>query len=1028
MNDRALKEALNDQIFPGNSEAFYKLASTLQKGEMLAFVGAGASAPLFPTWGSLLHKLLDEAQKNGFFTSDLDADFLRAQISGDPLEAANFLENVLSKQIFRSKLAEIFLRDPHIYTESHKLIVSMGFRGIVTLNYDLGLENAYSGIVHKRPDSMQAKDVSDMTRWLQGASFGPAKFPILHLHGTLSSPEHIVFTSDDYNRFYSQNDKLAFITQLWRSDRLLAIGFGFSDPFLTMLAERTLRFLPTDTRHFAIIGKPEPATSGLIRQQFARKYKLEPIFYQIREGDNETEDHSDLHILLEALSPVEPATVEQLISTTTMRAPTKSSLTTQSTNEAVEQPASFIAQKEFDSHLFVAPLNGRLLYVEPKLIAPAPEIDQKEFMPEEACRFSIEDLVQSNDSYIISALPEYGLTSLCRRILKEFRSKNIPAFFRDSNELPNYKIKLQTEFPDSASVHNNDTILILDNFNLDRHERLIKELVGLGYFGRYVICMQNRSDDLLNGLDVDSFPIRAKVLTLSNLDRSDIRTLSGTMFDTSDDDFVSMIVDRVYGDLLDLCIPLTPSNVIMYLTILQKEGDFQPLNRIQIVERYISQLLRRPGDIYEESFNVKNKTDVISAFVHTLWVGRKAYATEQDWHEFCRSYKRKLLIEFDERKLIQDLLATRLLISYDGNLYFKYRLFYSYFLGSYVANRPKVLAEVMKGDAYLSTNDLVEVISGLGIDNTNLIEDLTAKLERAIEAFDTNYMREVPDPFLKVEWPIGTQDEDTLWRPLAEQLGAGPKAPVELDRIKRSLLSEKRTEDQLVTIRTFEGVERDLKSYLYSLISALKSSDSLDGALKKRSVEAALQGFYCIYQAGLIYSPLIAQHRAYIWNGFAFINAMRFEEKGIEDTDKRTFMVMLVMARAVAEEAVRIAGSRKLGEVYKVLAGSDRGADFRWYLNYVCVLRSKPRLWSETAKDIIAKTDRKSFYMRSMLLSTVKQFLEEVNTGRDREELKRVVATIRVKRELGNKNPASGVVNRALAQLEKKNYFDPMES
>src|ERR1039458_2642050 len=92
-----------------------------------------------------------------------------------------------------------------------------------------------------------------------------------------------------------------------------------------------------------------------------------------------------------------------------------------------------------------------------------------------------------------------------------------------------------------------------------------------------------------------------------------------------------------------LCIPITPSNVIMYLTILYKEGDFHPINRVQIVDRYLREMLRKPSDAYKDAFDAKNKMDIISTFVFSMFQNQKSQFTEADWFIFCRDYMKSTL-------------------------------------------------------------------------------------------------------------------------------------------------------------------------------------------------------------------------------------------------------------------------------------------------------------------------------------------------------------------------------------------------
>jgi SIR2-like domain/NACHT domain len=129
------------------------------------------------------------------------------------------------------------------------------------------------------------------------------------LHGDVYDYDGMIFTAEDYDAFYSSPRTSELLGSLWRTSRLLVIGFGFRDPFLTRGFETSVRSLQIDVRHYAFIGVAEGQTvSEIDRQGFARKYRISPIFYTvgtrpIAEGSSTASDHSRLVELLRHLSP-----------------------------------------------------------------------------------------------------------------------------------------------------------------------------------------------------------------------------------------------------------------------------------------------------------------------------------------------------------------------------------------------------------------------------------------------------------------------------------------------------------------------------------------------------------------------------------------------------------------------------------------------------------------------------------------------------------------------------------------------------
>ncbi|MCK1326699.1 SIR2 family protein [Bradyrhizobium sp. 156] len=282
-NDNLFRE----DLFPGNTATFQKLQEFMSGGRITGFTGAGVSVPVYPTWTGLLQKLLNEAKSSGALTQSDEIRECEALLERDPLELADILEQRASPQVFRSRLGALFSAGNSTCTESHTLLSDVGLRGVVTLNYDSGHEIAYAA-KGRNPNSGKAQDDYTLTRWIQDEVFADSDAPILHLHGVSSDPQQMILSSSDYDKFYSQPLTQTFLSQLWRTHRLLAVGFGFSDPFLTRIAEGALRTLPSDTRHYAFIGqrKGQPVP-GITRSIFVKKYRLEPVFYEIQEHDQD---------------------------------------------------------------------------------------------------------------------------------------------------------------------------------------------------------------------------------------------------------------------------------------------------------------------------------------------------------------------------------------------------------------------------------------------------------------------------------------------------------------------------------------------------------------------------------------------------------------------------------------------------------------------------------------------------------------------------------------------------------------------
>ena len=390
---------------------------------------------------------------------------------------------------------------------------------------------------------------------------------------------------------------------------------------------------------------------------------------------------------------------------------------------------------------------------------------------------------------------------------------------------------------------------------------------------------------------------------------------------------------------------------------------------------------------------------------------------------FCRKQMDETLTQFDDRALLNDLVSARIFVRIANLIAFEYQFFYIFCLGRHVATHPKILHDFITRNLYLNHYGLTEVISELSTDNEVLVFDVVTKLEQALEEFGSKYLPEDFDPFARLEWLNDPEEHKNLWEPLNEMVSKGPRNPTELDEIKRSIVDERRSTNQTITVQKFDQLERRLLRLQYSWSEALRNSDNLQGDLKRRSVTAILKGFFKIYQIGLVFSSEIAKRPYFVWHGFVFINKVDFG--GEQDQRLRSLMVAEALHGTFISKAAEQIGSKKLGEVFKLLASrADFQGGYIDLMNFACLLRAKPKNWETTASRAISKMDRKAVDLRAMLGITFEQFYSEVNTGGERELLKRLIATIRIKRDLKKENPGIKDLTRVVDQLEKRDYFE----
>lgn len=681
------------------------------------------------------------------------------------------------------------------------------------------------------------------------------------------------------------------------------------------------------------------------------------------------------------------------------------------------------AKIDFERDLFVTP-SGSILYAEPYLMGTPQEFRLEAGSPAE---FSISDIVQSEDSLIISARAEFGSTSLSKRLQYESIEAGRASYLRNARELPNYRRKLEASFPKAAQLEGANTTLILDHFDPERDERLIRELAGTEWFSRIILVTVDRSM-VASMLAMPELPNRVfRSIYLWSVQRSEIRSMAIKLFQSADDVFISRVVDKIYRDLLGLCIPVTPANAIMYLRILHREGEFHPLNRVDILGRYIQEILRKAGDVSVDAFNAKNKVDVIAEFAFKLFSQSKDNFDMNYWVQFCNEHQEKTLFEFNSVYFFNELQESRIFVNFNGEFYFKYSFFFSFFLGRGLVSRPDRMRDFLNNHDFLKVDGIVDVLSGLSSDNGQLVGVLTNILKGHLEKFSTEYIESDFDPIDGAVWAKRINEDEHLWNPVARAIAAGPRSTREIDILKTSLIEESRTADQRVRFDKFLELENALFYVANLLEHALRNADDVLGPAKLEALDCILRSHHTALQVGTVFADKLARKRIFKWGGLEFVDF--HNEKIDTPSPKEIFDVVFYLYRAVSRRAADELGAHKLTPLLRahvknspVLSPSFALMVFR------SLLTARGAKWANTAEDIINNTDF-SAYVLAMMLDTLMLLLRnEILKTNDRDAAKRLVALIQAKRQHNRKAPGSKAVGHMLRILEDNAHFDTPKS
>lgn len=298
-----------EATIPGNQLAFDQLREIVSSRNAIAFVGAGASADLYPTWPQLIDHLIADCMNRGLGMPP-DQSLWRSMAKSEPLETVDLIRRRLGDQLYRASLRTIFsLRsdsNERYYTTAQLALSQLPFKGVVTTNYDHGILEARAASEHvtRIPRFSTWQDNDSLSQWLSGDIFDSADPPFLFLHGSYQRSETIVLGQSDYLKAYRTPLFRTAFERLWTAEHLVFVGIGFSDPWLKFIAAECASLFTNSAsqpRHYAIVGvdAEQPYTPDM-RLAYTHSYSLTPIFYRVHQ-QSESRDHSGMLQILHHL-------------------------------------------------------------------------------------------------------------------------------------------------------------------------------------------------------------------------------------------------------------------------------------------------------------------------------------------------------------------------------------------------------------------------------------------------------------------------------------------------------------------------------------------------------------------------------------------------------------------------------------------------------------------------------------------------------------------------------------------------------
>lgn len=230
------------------------LVKDIARRQCVLFLGSGISMNSVngsgqkpPTWNGFIKEAIDRLSPDKRAYKKGANRYLNAH---DLLMACEVVKKGLGNDAFISLLKEKFQDPKYLPAYIHEDIFMLDSRIVITPNFDK-IYDVYAGkesqgtVVVK---TYREGDIIDTIR--RGEPL------IIKMHGSIDSPNEIIFSRKDYSEAWNSNTQFyKILSSLLISHTFLFLGAGINDPDVRLLLESSaFGFNPT-RRHYMVIGK-----------------------------------------------------------------------------------------------------------------------------------------------------------------------------------------------------------------------------------------------------------------------------------------------------------------------------------------------------------------------------------------------------------------------------------------------------------------------------------------------------------------------------------------------------------------------------------------------------------------------------------------------------------------------------------------------------------------------------------------------------------------------------------------------------
>lgn len=574
----------------------------------------------------------------------------------------------------------------------------------------------------------------------------------------------------------------------------------------------------------------------------------------------------------------------------------------------------------------------------------------------------LDTVLESADSFVISAPPQFGLTSAAHHLRLVAWEKGEAWGYIDMDDLPSF-LAIESVIRKDYPGHEIDGIIV-DSWNHQKtNSTKILEVIESLFPRARIILMHSCSEVGIFSEPKPRIERVWKMRELLPMPRESVRAavVSRSVQVVNDE---NTVLSKLLRDMEMMNLPRIPINCWTLLKVAENPTDQSPVNRTQLFDRLLFvlfNLFKLPT--YGTLPDMSDCNRFLGSFCEKLIQESRITFSKKELIKHCSDYCEQQLIDVNSEVVFDVLYANRIIVRTSSSEYRFVATCWVYYFGAKQMEQSIVFKNyVLEGNRYADYPEIIEFYTGGTRDHGDILALLDADLQKTKRVM--NERLPLPsgfNPLKKLSWISSSREIGRMKELLNKGVSHLPSCIK--DQHADKTYNYFRPYDQSIRQCIEQALFFKFIQQLKALSRALRNSDHAPREDKVRIIQHILSGWIEIAKVIFVLSPVLAQTGQAMWEGFGFFLDDSFDKhKG--DAPTLFFKIL----QACPHNVVRIVrddlSSQRIGKLLYVV--EDNLDDFVKHLLMIYLIAERPNGWANHVRSYINSLGGNSFYLSDL--------------------------------------------------------------